>query len=149
MERKAVNIPPTSIMVLESTETQWRLLTEGLVNELETSAIIQLDPTPNRLVRIEVILERAFPPENNCSQLRSVCESSSDPEVSRSLSRILEHLHITIERGSWVFVGRIRNSGEDIPIVVQYFPVLDLYIYSYSSEVESQGGLSNFMPGLN
>ncbi len=146
MEKKKIKIPPTAIMILESEETEWRLLIDGLINELKTSAIIELKSNPVRTIRINLSIEDIFPPESCHWEFKSFCNSNTTEEVSNGLCRIQEHLHNTIEKDSWTFVGKINNSAGDVPIIIQYYPVLNLFIYSQKLKSENE---RIFLPNLN
>ena len=57
-----IKLPVTEKMTLDSNEDQWRLLSSGLIDELSTSALIEVEP--GRKIKIKIILQRVLSPEH-------------------------------------------------------------------------------------
>ena len=83
MKKKTVKIPPTAIMILESDESQWRSLTNGLIKELETSALITIGSNPGKTIQVSLIIEDIFPPENTHTKFTSYGNLNSCEELDR------------------------------------------------------------------
>lgn len=146
MDRKTVKIPPTSVLVLESNEDQWRLLVKGIINELKTSALIELASNQSKTVRIKLSIEHIVPPNCIRSEFKTVCRSNGGQKINNGLARITEHLHKIIDDGSWLFVGKILSKKIDVPIVILYYPSINLFLYSQKLSNEN---LEFFLPNLN
>ncbi len=133
-------LPPTGKMILESEESQWRMLVRGLINELITSAIIER-PGETK-VRIRLIITEIMAPENKLEKTRCVTLSNLQQEMANGLSRISEYVVNLTESNKWIFIGRIEGE-EKKPIIIAYYPVLQMTVYSQKLAGES---VNNFSP---
>lgn len=127
-------IPLTEKMILESNESQWRLLTQGLINELKTSALIQLEP--DRKVRIKLVIDKIAPPENTKRYGSFETTSSFSEEVSKGLARQSEFLHDFLNKNIWIFMGYI-DGEEKTPILITYYTIIDMFIYTQKLATEN------------
>lgn len=133
-------IPLTNKIELESEESQWRMLTSGLITELKTSGIV--NSCDGRRVRIKFLIKTILPPELHISRNKTLVHSELNEEISTGYSRIHEHLNEMLFKETWIFHGYINNDQKK-PIVIIHFPLLKQSIYSQKMEKEE---LENFVP---
>ncbi len=138
-------IPVTAKMVLESEESQWRLLINGLINELNTTAIIER--APGSRVRIQIVIKTIIPPENLYGKNKCQISSNLEKELSNGLARSYEFFDDFLRKSTWLFVGLI-NGKETSPILITYYAVINIFIYTQKLKEEEK---ENFFPsaGLN
>lgn len=134
-------IPNTAEMLLESTEGQWRLLSRGLINQLNTSAIIEL---PNKKIKIQLIIHTIIPPENSSTSITYQIESNANETMNTGLARIASFLAQKLENRKWIFVGEIIGDNK-IPIVIIHYALLQKTIYSIKTHNEKT---LNFLPNF-
>lgn len=147
MGEKRGKIPATSSLVLESDESQWRMLAGGLINDLKTTALVELMDKPVKVVRIRLLIENIIPPEMTHSEFKSYCEGNNGPQINSGLSRISEYLNKKMEEGLWIFVGKITGRNET-PVIITYYPKLKLFLYSQKLSSEKEKNFK-IMPSLN
>lgn len=133
-------IPPTHFIALESEESQWRLLTRGLINELKTSGLIEREP--GKSVRIRLVIKKIIPPEQRTE--KNTCLTTGLEELSFGLSRSNEFLHDFLGKGAWLFAGYIEGD-EKKPIFIVYYATIKLSVYTQQLISEKT---ENFFPGL-
>lgn len=128
-------LPVTQIMVLESEETQWRLLVNNLIDELRTSALIE--KLPNYTVRINLVFDRIIPPENSRSFFQCVTKSSLGERVATGISKSTEFLFDYLDKSCWLFLGFVDGS-EKIPILIIHYESINLTIYTLKLKEEKK-----------
>lgn len=137
-------LPVTQKMIFESNESQWRMLMDGLINILKTSAIIELKKESKR-VRINLIITDIFPPEKIIK--RNICstETNLGEDFSIGLNRSKKFIIDYLEETAWFFIGYI--DGEIItPILITHYQSIDLTIYTQKLNQEES---KLFFPKLN
>jgi hypothetical protein len=134
-------IPITGKMILESEESQWRLLVRKLINEFPTSALIELE---DKKVRIKIILERAIAPEQKEEKTSTRLQTNLEERVTNGLARSDEFFSNLMHKDSWIFIGYILSgNNERDPIVITHFTSINITIYSRKLKSET---IDNFMP---
>lgn len=135
-------IPETSEMILESGEDQWRLLINGLVNNLRTSAIIK---TPDKKVRVKLEIDTIIPPEHSKTMVRTTIQANLEQDVSSGMERIVNLVSKRMEAEKWIFIGNIISEN-NVPIVIIYYRLIDIFVYSQKLKNENnQDFLPNFL----
>ena len=127
-------IPVTEKLILESDESQWRLLTRGIINELRTSALIERSPE-NR-VRIQLIIETILPPEQNTYTHSCMVQSSKGPNICNGLARTNEFFDSMLSKKMWIFAGYI-DGEQKTPIVITHYELFNVSIYTQKLVSES------------
>jgi hypothetical protein len=128
-------LPITEKIILESEESQWRLVTRGIINELKTTGVVEI--STERRVRIRLLIKEVIPPETMNKQTRSHVYGNLGPDSSQGLARINEFISDIIERDAWIFTGIIEGD-KIVPIVIMYYPVLQVAIYSQKLKQEKR-----------
>lgn len=120
-------LPVTEKLILESSEPQWRLLTNRLINELKTTALIEL--SPGKKIRVNLVLTNAWPPENITSDL--ICNSKINlgSVASKGTTRIAFFMNTLIFQNKWIFLGHIDGVNK-VPIIIEYYTEVDIFIYT-------------------
>lgn len=136
-------LPPTAEMILESNEDQWRLLVNGLINDLQTSAIVHI--TPERQVRVKMNIKTIIPPEHSQTLIQGKVNTNLEKAVSNGIERIFNFFSNKIEEKKWIFVGTIKGESE-IPVVIIYYQIVNIFIYS--QKLKNETG-QEFIPSLN
>ena len=134
-------IPSTAEMILESSEAQWRLLSQQTINQLETSAIIEL---PSTHIRLQLIIKTIIPPENSQTLITCQVQSNTNQEINTGLMRISNFLTNKLENKKWIFLGEIVGDNQ-IPIIIIHYTLLEKTIYSIKLHNED---LLNFSPNF-
>ena len=127
-------LPLTEKMILESNESQWRLLINGLINELPTSALIEMEP--EKKVRVKLIIENILPPER--IRTTDTCNVTTNiAEFSPGMARMHEFLNNYIGKNTWLFIGYIDGENK-APILITYYVLIDIFIYTQKLESEER-----------
>jgi len=134
-------LPETEKLILESEESQWRMLTRGLINELRTTALIERNP--EQTVRVHLVIESIIPPEHNRETNRCNVESNMEKKISSGLARTKEFTNDWLSKTMWMFIGYI-DGEEKTPILITYYEVIKTYFYTQKLEGESQNTFSPF-----
>lgn len=124
---------------LESNESQWRLLVNGLVDRLETSMLIRQD---EKTVRIRLVITSIIPPEQRHVITNCLVRSDNDEDINQGMSRINTYLNQMIEKDTWLFTAHII-SEVNVPILIAYYPMLDIFLYSQKKKNEKK---EEFLP---
>ncbi len=135
-------IPVTGNIQLETGEEHWTLLVRGLINELQISGIIEIEP--NKRVRIRMIIKEIYPPER--LSVKNICFTggSFDAAASGGLNRINEHLSNFLESKKWVMIGEIQGEV-NVPIVLVHYCLIEMSFYAQKTKSESA---QNFFPTM-
>lgn len=145
-------IPLTGMMILESEESQWRLLTRKIINQINVSALIER--SPGHTVRIRLVITKIIPPEdlrgsNNCK-----AETNLGAKVTNGMARSKEFLNDLFDKQMWLLMGYIEGE-EKKPILITHYDLEKISLKSftiYSQKLNSEE-IANFLPysgaGLN
>jgi len=140
-----MKLPATGILKLESQETQWKMLSRGLINQLETSALIEIET--NRTIRIKLVIKRIFSPEQINCQTKSFFNTDLEKRVNNGLARIDEFFSGLLMKSQWTFTGFIDNR-EDAPILIIHYSLINITIYTQKLNSENFSDFSS-IAGLN
>lgn len=138
-------LPKTEKLILESEESQWRMLSRGLINELRTTALVERGP--EQTVRVHLVIETIIPPENNREENKCNVKSNMDKKISSGLARTKEFTNDWLSKSMWMFIGYI-DGEEKTPILITYYESIKTFIYTQRLVDESQNTFSPF-PSLN
>lgn len=129
----------TGQMKLESNEQQWQLLLNGLIDKIETSALIEQE---DKTIRIRIVITDIKPPEQR--QVRTDCrvQTNIGVDASKGIARISTYLNQMIEQNAWLFIAHILGE-EQVPIIIIYYPLLNIFLYSQKKKNEEK---ENFLP---
>lgn len=130
-------LPVTQLMILESDESQWRMLIKGLINSLKTTAVIEIEKESKK-VRINLVITNILPPENLRGINRCSTETNLGEEVTTGLSRSKEFLGDYLDKTAWLFIGYIDGENE-IPILITYYQSIQLTVYTQKLKEENNG----------
>ena len=128
-------IPVTYFMILESEEAQWSLLTKGIINELKTSGLIEVES--GRKIRIRLVIERIISPENVITENSCYTESNFNKEIATGISRSKEFLVDFLDKKTWMFLGYIEGE-EKKPILITYYQSINITIYTQKLKEEER-----------
>ena len=140
-----MRLPVTGILKLESQEAQWRILTRGLINKLETTALIEIET--DRTIRIKLVIKKIFSPEQINCQARSFFVTDLEKRVNNGLAQIDEFFSGLLMKSQWIFAGYIDNR-EDAPILIIHYSLINITIYTQKLNSENVSDLSS-IAGLN
>jgi hypothetical protein len=140
-KRMKGKIPNTAEIILESNEDQWLLLSNKLINELKTSAIIEIN---QKKVRIGLSLHVAIAPDESITKIVNRVHSNFEEQTNAGVARIMDFLVNKLEAKKWIFIGEI-NGENKIPIIITHYSVISLTIYSIKIESETR---KNFFPNF-
>lgn len=125
-------LPVTQLMDLESNESQWRMLANGLIGSLKTTAIItfttELETEPKK-IRINLVITSIFPPEHLRGINRCSTETNMGEDIATGLSRSREFLGDYLDKTAWLFTGYIDGENK-VPILITYYQSIQLTIYT-------------------
>lgn len=138
-------IPITERIILESEESQWRLLDRRIIKQLKTTGLIEL-PSKKK-IRIKLILTEIIAPENIQRKTNCLIEGNVEKSINLGLARITEFISNFLEEGKWIFIGLIDGENK-LPIIIAYYPILKIFIYTQKTKHESLKTFSDF-PSLN
>ena len=138
----------TDRMYLESNEYHWRLLTDGYIEQLETSALITRSEFST--VRIRLTITQILPPESHQTTNSCLTFSDNNPAFNNGVNRISEFVCNFLEKEKWIFVGQTKGKIVK-PIIIVHYPLINLTVYtinlsSSSQQLTSQNFDSNFQP---
>ena len=129
----------TGQMKLESNEQEWRLLIQGLIDKIETSALIKQE---NKTIRIKLIITNIAPPEHRQVHTDCYVKTNIGAVISRGKARISAHLNQILEQNAWLFIAHITGETH-VPIIIMYYPILNIFLYSQKKKSEEN---ENFLP---
>lgn len=134
-------LPKTEKLILESEESQWRMLSRGLINELRTTALVERDP--GQTVRVHLVIETIIPPENNREINKCNVESNMDKKISSGFARTKEFTNDWLSKSMWMFIGYI-DGEEKTSILIIYYESIKVFFYTQKLVEESQNTFSPF-----
>jgi len=138
-------IPVTGNIELETGEEHWSLLVRGLVNELQISGILEIEP--NRRVRIRMIIREIYPPEQLRNKNTSITSSTFDSSTSHGLDRVNKKLLSFLDSQKWIMLGEIQGETT-IPIIIVHYHVIKTSFYAQKTKEESSKDFFHLMgPG--
>ncbi len=121
-------------IVLETNEEHWSLLSRGLVNELQITGLVEIEP--ERQVRIRIKITEAYSPEQTMSRGVCVTEGSFDAATSGGISRINEHLINYLNSKKWIMIGETQGE-KSTPVIIIHYCLINLSFYAHKVEEES------------
>ena len=133
-------LPLTAEIILESNEYQWRLLINGLVNELKTSGIITV--SPEHKIRVQLEIKDIIPPEDSSTTVLHQVDSSLGKEASSGIERIATMVSDKLEKNKWIFIGEMAGNN-NAPIIIIYYEFLNIFVYSQKLKEENH---KKFLP---
>jgi len=139
-----MKLPITEKLTLESSEDQWYLLVRGLINELLTTAVIQIES--ERKIRIKIVIKTIIPPGTINGQTKSLFHGTMEQRISNGMARIDEFFSNLMMKNQWLFVGYIDNK-EDAPIFIVHYTLLNMSVYTQKLTSENIADFS--IAGLN
>jgi len=126
-------IPVTSMITLESEKAQWQILIKGLISELKTTALIEIDST--KKVRINLIITRIIPPKYLRHKTTCSVESNMGEQVASGVSRTKEFIIDFLDGNSYLFMGFI-DGEEKIPILIVHYESINITVYTQKLKTE-------------
>lgn len=136
-------LPITQMIILESNESQWRLLTQGLIKELKITGIIEKEP--NMKVRVNLVINTIFPPERSFIDKTFNIETNLGEAYTKSMLRSFDFLNSFLIKTVWFFFGYI-DGEEKIPILIMHISTIDKTIYTQKLKEEET---KNFFPSIS
>ena len=136
-------IPSTDVCILESIDAQWSMLSKGLINELQTSALVNL--ASGQQIKICLVLTRILSPGQTFARSNFHVSSDLGNISTNGLARTTEFLHDYLSSRIWLMMGYIEGE-EKKPIFLIHCPQLNLTIYSQKLKDEE---VQNFFPSAN
>lgn len=133
-------LPKTSELLLESSEDQWRLMVNGLINELHSSALITM--SSGQKIRIRLLITKIISPESLTAELRSHVQSNLDAAISNGVQRISNFMINKLEKNQWLFIAEVQGENK-LPVIIVYYEAFKTFIYSVKMRDESK---NNFLP---
>lgn len=134
-------IPVIGAIELGTGEEHWNLLLRGLVNELQISGVLEIEP--GRRVRIRMLIREIYSPEQINAKTTCVTTGTFDSADSNAINRITEHLSNALDSKKWIMFGEIEGSG--VPIIVVHYSLINLSFYTQKTTEESS---ESFFSGL-
>jgi len=131
MKRK---LKTTDTMYLESSERHWRLLIDGHIQQLETSALITRSKFST--VRIYLSIAQIFPPEKQRKKVNCFTLSDETVMTFSGLNRISEFVYNFFEKQKWILIGHIKDEPFK-PIIIAHYPSINLTVYTTKLTVSS------------
>jgi len=125
----------TDIMYLESSERHWHLLTDGYLEQLDTSALITRSRSST--VRVHLLITQIFPPKNQRKSISCLTLSDNTPAIVSAINRISEFVYNFFEKEKWIFIGQIMGETNK-PIIIAHYPIINLTVYTINLTVSSQ-----------
>ncbi len=134
-------IPPTEIIILESSKDQWNLFAKGLIKSLTSDAIIQRSETST--VKIKIDFTFVSPPNTvHSSTQTNLISSTFSKNEAEGLRRAKEFFENFIDKKTWIIGGLI--SGENkTPIIIMYYENINIAVYAIKLTHEE---ISAFFP---
>ncbi len=139
-----IKLPKTGRLVLESKEDYWRLFIGGPIN-MKTSALVE--ESPEHTVRINLIIETLFPPENMRGQNTTIFKSNLNQLTCNGMARTREFMYDLFAKSMWVFIGYIDGQNK-APIIIVHYGIINMTFYSQKLTSESIQEFSS-LPSLN
>lgn len=121
-----MKLPVTERLLLESVESEWRPLANRFVNELRTSALIELNT--GQKIRIKLVINAIIPPE--FTKITNDSRTTTNFEIiSNGLTRVNHFFDNCVRKTVWTFFGYIDGENK-APIIIIYFKEVNLFIYT-------------------
>ena len=136
-------IPVTSILVLESGEPQWMMLVRGLIDNLKTTALVEI--VPGQKVRIKLIIDQIIPPEHTVIVHSCSAQSNMGENFSIGISKSKEFFNKFLNKTTWFLIGCI-DGDKKIPIIIVHHQSINITVYTQKLKVENT---KEFFPQLN
>lgn len=133
-------LPITQMMTLESEESQWWLLIRNLINDLKTSALVEIEP--GRKVRIQLVIDQIIPPEYTKTKNQCMTQTNLGEKAAIGISKSKEFLSDFLDKTTWIFMGYI-DGDEKTPILIVYYQSINITIYTQKLKGETN---ENFFP---
>ena len=125
----------TDMMYLESNERDWRLLTNGYIEKLETSALITRSKFST--IRIHLTITQIYPPEVQEQRISCQTISNDKTTIINGINRISEFVYNFFEQEKWVLVGYIKGR-KNKPIIIVHYPIINITVYTINLTTSSQ-----------
>ena len=120
------DIPGTELIILESNQDEWRLMTNGLIQELETTGIIEREP--GKKIRIKLLIVKIFSPEeifiNNSNKIIGAGEV-----INTCLSKTTSFFNDYVGKERWVFLAYV-NGIKQKPIFIIHYALVKIYLFT-------------------
>jgi len=127
-------LPITEKIILESDESQWRLLVDGLINTLKTTALVTLEKEL-KTVRLNLVITRIYPPELYEKKNKCSLETNGGRELSMGLTRARLFFNNYLDKTTWLFMGYIDGENR-VPILITHYHEIKITIYTQKLKVE-------------
>ena len=138
-------LPVTGNIKLETGEEHWSLLLRSLVNELQMSGIVEIEP--GRRVRIRMLIKEIYPPEQLRNKNTSITSSNFDSSTSRGLDRVNKKLLNFLDSQKWIMLGEIQGETT-MPIIIVHYHLIKTSFYAQKTKEESSKDFFSLMgPG--
>ena len=140
-DKKTGPLPATELIKLEINKEQWRMFEKHVLTKLSLFGIIDKGDAK---VKIEIEVDFVSTPGSGLfiTQQIGLLEGSSKNSVSLGVLRTQYFFHNYIEKTLWVFTGHIKGKNE-IPIVIMYYEILGIAIYTQKLETDD---IKKFLP---
>jgi hypothetical protein len=132
--------PLTQLIKLESTEIQWRMLTNGLVTELNFKA--NVERIPGKIATINLKITTIIPPEAQNHSTKVKVISQLTEEHKNGLERIESHFSNFYQKKMWLMFGTIQGEKPKT-IMIVYYEIFNIAVYTIKPNEEK---LEKFMP---
>lgn len=101
-------LPVTQILIMESDESQWMMLVRGLINNLQTTALIEKEP--GKKVRVRLIIDQIIPPNHTTSENICTTQTTLGENFAIGISKSKEFLNDLLDKTRWMFMGYIDGD---------------------------------------
>jgi hypothetical protein len=135
-------LPVTGFITLESDESSWSLVINGLVEEVSTSALVEIG---EKKARVKIVLQVIFPPNSIKSSRRVVFSSELGESFAKGNQRTWKFFAEFLDKGSWTFLGYIDGENK-VPVLIVYYPQINKAVYSQKLADENN---EEFHPYMN
>lgn len=137
-------LPATGLITLESDKSLWDMFIRGLIKEVKTSGLIEINP--EKKVRVKIVFEKIYSPKTLKTESQVISSQSTLGEfIAKGQKRIFEFLFDFLDKESWCFIGYFDGENQ-VPVMIIFYPNINLAIYSQKLTVESK---QDFFPSLN
>ena len=135
-------IPSTAKIILECDEPQLRLITNKVINQLETSVLLEIK---TKKVRLKIVITEVCPPEQLLGGGTVTEQTNFKKTISDGISKIVEFRNNLLHNDLWILTGYI-NGNKKVPIVIMHHKKIDLTIYTTTKE-DSSNKKEESIPG--
>lgn len=136
-------LPVTQILVMESDESQWMMLVRGLINNLQTTALVEKEP--GKKVRIRLVIDQIIPPDYTRTKNTCSTQTTLGENFAIGISKSKEFLNDLLDKTTWMFMGYI-DGDEKTPILIIHHQLINITVYTQKLKDEDK---NKFFPGLN